>query len=345
MTLVPLRYVQRYRSRGQVYAYYRRDGKRARLPGLYGTPEFLVSYQAAHAAAEAAHRAPAERAATVAGSFQALADLYRASPAYRRMQPKTRADYDRFLDALLKKFGQHPVRLMPRAWVLDRQAELQDRPRTANYMLAVLRRVLAFAVEREWRGDNPAASVRALPYRRNPHRAWTRVEIAAFTGPDAPAEIRRAVLLALYTGQREGDVLRLLWSAYLGGVFRLRQSKTGAELTIPAHPELRREMDGAPRTAAVICTTPDGGAWKADHFRHCFAQARADLGLDASATFHGLRHSAASRLAEAGCSTAEIAAITGHRTVAMVEHYSRGAKQEKLARSAIKKLGKGAAGV
>jgi integrase len=58
----------------------------------------------------------------------------------------------------------------------------------------------------------------------------------------------------------------------------------------------------------------------------------------AGVTFHGLRKTAASRLAEAGCSTHEIAAITGHKTLAMVELYTRGADQKRRATAAIFRL-------
>ncbi|MFX6357469.1 tyrosine-type recombinase/integrase, partial [Acinetobacter baumannii] len=52
---------------------------------------------------------------------------------------------------------------------------------------------------------------------------------------------------------------------------------------------------------------------------------------------HGLRKAAARRLAEAGCSASEIAAITGHKTLAEVERYTRAADQERLARQAIQR--------
>ncbi|WP_315729296.1 MULTISPECIES: tyrosine-type recombinase/integrase [unclassified Bradyrhizobium] len=52
---------------------------------------------------------------------------------------------------------------------------------------------------------------------------------------------------------------------------------------------------------------------------------------------HGLRKAAARRLAEAGCSASEIAAITGHKALAEVERYTRAADQERLARQAIQR--------
>jgi integrase len=61
-----------------------------------------------------------------------------------------------------------------------------------------------------------------------------------------------------------------------------------------------------------------------------------DMGVDGYA-IHGLRKNAAVALANAGCGPMEIAAITGHRTAAMVSHYSKRRDQKLLARSAIDK--------
>ena len=65
-------------------------------------------------------------------------------------------------------------------------------------------------------------------------------------------------------------------------------------------------------------------------------------GLPPECVPHGLRKAAARRLAEAGCSSKEIAAITGHKTLAEVERYTREADQERLSKSAIQKQVKNA---
>ena len=50
----------------------------------------------------------------------------------------------------------------------------------------------------------------------------------------ASKEMEIAIVLALWTGQRQGDLLRLPWSAYDGKHIRLRQSKTGRALSSPS---------------------------------------------------------------------------------------------------------------
>jgi hypothetical protein len=53
------------------------------------------------------------------------------------------------------------------------------------------------------------------------------------------------LLLALWTGQRQGDLLRLSWSAYDGTHIRLRQSKTGARVALPVGAPLKAALDAA----------------------------------------------------------------------------------------------------
>ena len=61
------------------------------------------------------------------------------------------------------------------------------------------------------------------------------------------------------------------------------------------------------------------------------------LGLQ-ELNFHGLRHTTATALAEAGCTSHEIRAITGHADEQMVKRYTEQANQKRLAMSAIHKL-------
>jgi integrase len=61
-------------------------------------------------------------------------------------------------------------------------------------------------------------------------------------------------------------------------------------------------------------------------------------GLPGRCKAHGLRKAAARRLAEADCSTKQIASVTGHRTLSEIERYTRGAEQQKLARQAMSKV-------
>jgi integrase len=69
-----------------------------------------------------------------------------------------------------------------------------------------------------------------------------------------------------------------------------------------------------------------------------FADAIEDAKLADDCVLHGLRKCAARRLAEAGCSEAEIQSITGHVTSRMVQKYTKGRDRQQGARAAMRKL-------
>ena len=127
------------------------------------------------------------------------------------------------------------------------------------------------------------------------------------------------------------------WQHYRDGMIHVAQSKTGARLAIPVHRDLADVLDGIPRDHMMMLTTSHGRAWTSSGFRASFRKAMARCELT-GLTFHGLRHTAGVRLAEAGCSHPQIMAILGHKTAAMVTRYTAQADQEKLARAAILKL-------
>lgn len=98
-------------------------------------------------------------------------------------------------------------------------------------------------------------------------------------------------------------------------------------------------MDRAEHMAFL--TTSRGKAFDAVYFGSWFADAIEKAGLPDDCVLHGLRKTAARRLAEADCTDSQIMAVTGHRTSAMVRKYTRGADQKRQATAAIRKLENG----
>ncbi len=83
-------------------------------------------------------------------------------------------------------------------------------------------------------------------------------------------------------------------------------------------------------------TTTTGRPFTGSNFRHHWRKAVKDAKLDGlGLTYHGLRYTAASKLFELGCNPKEVAAITGHKSLAMVAKYGRFADQKRLAGAAI----------
>src|SRR5262249_48381600 len=122
------------------------------------------------------------------------------------------------------------------------------------------------------------------------------------------------------------------------GEIRIVQGKTGEELWIPEHRELSAELGRGVAGHMSLLTTSQGKAFDSVYFGAWFADAIEAAGLPEDCGLHGLRKTAARRLAEAGCSEEQIRAITGHATRRMVVYYTKGANQRTLASAAILKL-------
>src|SRR6516164_5667888 len=127
----------------------------------------------------------------------------------------------------------------------------------------------------------------------------------------APAHLHLPLILALWTGQRQGDLLRLPWSAYNGTHIRLRQGKTGERVVIPIGAPLKTALDATPKLSPIILVKRDGKPWTSAGFQTAWSRACKAVGL-VGLTFHDLRGTAVTRLAIAGATEAEIATITGH---------------------------------
>lgn len=275
------------------------------------------------------------------GSLAALEHAWEHSPEWRALAEQTRRTYRVYLRDLAP-LGHLPVASLRRRMLVEmRNAIASTRGNGAGTgFMRAASALLGYGVQSDWIEHNAAAGVRALP---GGHlTAWTDAEAArAMTPGVLPEPLRRVVVLAYYTGQRRGDLVLLPWSAYDGTSIRLRQTKTGAALVIPAHAELRRELDAWRRDtrATIILTAHYGQTWQAQHLSHMLPPALAKAGgFRPCLNVHGLRKLAATRLAQAGCSVHEIAAITGHRSLSMVQLYTASVDQERLATAAIHRL-------
>jgi integrase len=116
------------------------------------------------------------------------------------------------------------------------------------------------------------------------------------------------------------------------------------QLVIPCLPALKAELDEWRKGAltgignATILANARGKPWHPNNVSHQLPEALARIGLTNELNVHGLRKLAARNLAEAGCSSKLIAAITGHASLQMIELYTRSADQKTMAEAAIIRL-------
>jgi integrase len=139
--------------------------------------------------------------------------------------------------------------------------------------------------------------------------------------------------------RRRGDVIRMGPQHIRNGVLTVRQQKTGITLAIPVHSDLRAVLDATRGEHLTYLITRTGRPFIGTNFSEQFRVWCAAAGLSERCTAHGLRKAACRRLAEAGCSASEIAAISGHATLKEVARYTRAVDQARMARNAMARQG------
>jgi len=317
---------------GRAHHYFRRAGyPRERLPGLPGSLEFMSAYQAALDSAMTPIGADKR---SRPGSVSAACASYYASQSFRGLAASSQIVRKAVLEAFRREHGGLQIAAMPRKFI----AALLDAmtPTTARNWFKAIRALTDHCIKVGMLKDDPTLGLKPRPIKGDGFHTWTEDEIAAFEAhhPIGSRE-RLALALGLYSGQRRGDVIRMGRQHVRGGALYVTQAKTGKALAIPVHPELAAVLDHAPGNQLTFLTTARGAAFDGKGFTMWFAKACAKAGLGPQCTFHGLRKAACRRLAEAGCSVNEIAAISGHKSLREIARYTAAVDQARMARNAM----------
>mgnify|MGYP001166927224 CR=1 FL=1 len=339
MAVFRLRYVQTVMKNGRPHYYFRRPGyPRCSLPGYAGSAEFMQAY----AQAMAGKSIEIGAFGTISGSMKALAIAWRASSQFKGLRTESRKTYIRLMDGFLAAHGDKLVKNAQPKHILAILEGMSDTPAQANALRNVLRQMFQFAFNHGWRSDNPARDVQKLRYKKKPFPTWTEEDIAAFEAHwSLDTRARLALALLLYTGQRRSDVIRMGSQHVSDGGIDVIQVKTGTPLHIPMHPELKEVLESHPADTEAFLMTQQGKPFASGNaFYNWFKECAVKAGIQSRLGPHGLRKAAARRLAEAGCTTHQIAAITGHKSLAEIERYTKEVSQKRVAAEAILKLGR-----
>ncbi|MBX2853493.1 MAG: tyrosine-type recombinase/integrase [Rhodobacteraceae bacterium] len=335
MTKTKLKGINTTRKRladGSVKLYYYHRASGARLPGVPGSASFLAAYVAAEDRSQHLGR-------TVSGLIRA----YIGSPRFKQKAASTQREYIRMLSKLKLEFGKMKIAalssLRVRGVFISYQEKIaHEHPREADNRLSVLSSVFSYAVAKGEIRDNPIKGFQRLHKGDRSQFIWTEKDIAAFMA-SAPMELQQALILAIHTGQCYGDLIRLRWSDYEDGALRLRQSKTGVHVHVPASRALQRMLDGMERRGPYILTRADGRPWFTQQNDKALSKAWSmharSVGID-KLHFHDLRGTAVTLMNEAGVTLQQTAAVTGHTmqsATRILERY--GARTRALAAAAI----------
>lgn len=273
------------------------------------------------------------------GTFKRLILDYFASPEFLRLSPSTRRAsrlaIERFVSG--ENIGHRLVREMTREHINKMMAKRAHTPGAANDMLKKLKILVHFAMDQGLRQDDPTARIKK--FASTEFHSWTDDELGRFEARwPIGSTARLAFALLLFTGQRRSDVVRMTWTDIEGNAIRVVQKKTGAKLLVAIHPELAAILAMLSDHQGHILKTSFRKPFAVAGFGNFMADRIAEAGLPERCVTHGLRKTASRRLAEAGCSANEIAAITGHTTLTEVSRYTKAAEQRRLAQSAIDRL-------
>lgn len=327
--------VRRKTAKGKTYYYWTKATPWTRLPDpLSAADEFvrkIAHLERLAATIETRHRE---------GTFGGLVASYRKSKKFLDRSLNTRDTYDRYMTRLLARYHAAPLaEITPEDIQLHVLDPNEATPGAANAMLTMLRVLYSYARKRHARLADWTAGLEAFERDQNNERQpWPEQVLAAALRAEDEL-LRRAVTLVLYTGQRPGDVCAMTWGAIEGDMIAVRQQKTGERLKIPMHPDLRQMLAETPRSDRhlFILSNRRGDRLQAGVLLKWCQEFTGNHGF--AGTVHGLRKNATNALFEAKCSTAQVAAITGHRSLRMLEHYAKGRNQPVLARAAIQQWG------
>lgn len=319
------------RARGRPYYYFqkRRNTKDAtkaiRLPDDPRKPEWWEAYRAL----------ANEHLPTIsANAISQLIKAYKASPEWKQLKPSTKEGWSIYLTRIDTAWGKLETRGIQPKNVLKLRDNWANKPATANATMRCMSSLFSWSVPRGWRDDNPCREIKPLKT-GDGYSPWPD-DMLELAQKEMREDLWWAAALALYSGQREADCIKMTWADIKDGVMHVVQGKTGKKVWVPVHTLLRPVLASIPKRATTVLTSSEGTPWTLSGFKSAWRKDKPKALAEGGFVFHGLRKSAVVRLLEAGCTTAEVQAITG-QSMEMVEHYAKEVNQRKLAAAGMKK--------
>jgi integrase len=200
------------------------------------------------------------------------------------------------------------------------------RPASVNRELAILSGIFRMAVDYDEVGQNPCRRVDSLPEnnQRTRHLSFDEEDrlIAALTGERE--YLRTLVTVAIYSGPRRGELLKLRWSNvdFDLNAINFTETKTNKDRSVPMDPIVREalsELRDSAGHAEYVFTNPVTGT-RYTEIRKSFSAACREGGIT-DFTFHDLRHTFGTRLADAGVDVVKIKELMGHSSIVTTMRY------------------------
>lgn len=290
--------------------------------------------------ARKAQKAKERREHVEVKDFTALVETFEAHETFNALAKATQRGYRASGKMVVTGWGfDLPTELT----TVDAQEAIDgmgDTPAAANQFRAYLSRLMAFGIPRGFCTANPIQHTEKIPG-GEPWSPWPEWAFATFL-EHAPLHILLPGISALFTGQRQGDVLQMQRPKKGDYQIEVTAQKTGNTVWIPVHSEYRRWIDLSPAKSTKLHVGVKGQPYQTtDGFRaewqrlmntKPFERFRAER-----IVFHGLRKNAVINLLEVGCNENQVGAIV-NMSEQMVRHYGREVSIRALAKDGMKLL-------
>jgi integrase len=272
-----------------------------------------------------------------ARNFDWLVRAYEASPEFKRKAANTKRLYSRHLGYASAQFRRRdgvswPVEIIGSEHVIALRDKMQDTPGKANAILKSLSAMLTWASSggRKFVSGNYAKDVELLEM--GEHEPWPLPLLDMALHDPA---IRLPVAMLYYVGQRIGDTVKIGPGNLERDVIVVTQEKTGTTVRVPMHEHLKEIIEADAADGPTYLTNEWGKPVTDSGIRQRIQKWARGKGFDVVP--HGLRKNAVNSLLEAGCSIAEVSAITG-QSISSIEHYGKARDKEQLAGQAMGKM-------
>lgn len=247
-----------------------------------------------------------------AGFVAAIISAYRESEEFAKLSERTQKDRRKCLMVLRDEFGDLPLKALDavgmRSVILEWRKQYAKTPRTADHHLETFAALLKWARDAGKTKADPLANWPRLYFVDRSEVIWTPDEIEAVC-KHANADLKRAILLAVYTGLRQGDLLTLTWASIQGGEIVRETRKRKRVVRIPITDTAQAVLDDCPKVATTVLTR-SGKPWKVSTLEKLFSTARAAAKIEGK-RWHDLRGSYATLLMSAGVENDNIDRIMG----------------------------------
>jgi integrase len=213
---------------------------------------------------------------------------------------------------------------------------------TVNREVDVLKQILTSAVP-EYLPANPIARLRRVHGAETEARTLSRADERRLLKVLAPPD-RALVLLALDCLLRLSDAINLTRAHDHGAYLSVLNSKTGS-YKVPVSGRVRKALDALPKDGEYYFAGRRRAAASRDYrssvksmLRRACAKAGIAYGRGTGITFHGLRHTGATRMVEAGVPLRIVQAIGGWRSLRQLERYAH--PSDEATRDAVETVGR-----